>query len=67
MVEVIIATWRKEDLRPTPKQPSGLLTAHSVKRTRGGGGVQHGVWTQLQSFFIIRESAKIVKGPMCLM
>ena len=27
----IIGTWREEDLRPTPKPPSGLLTAHSVK------------------------------------
>ncbi len=27
----IIAKCREEDLRPTPKPPSGLLTAHSVK------------------------------------
>ena len=26
----IIATWREEDLRPTPKPLSSLLTAHSV-------------------------------------
>ncbi len=28
MITSTIATWRKEDLKPTPKQPSGLLTAH---------------------------------------
>ena len=27
-----------------------------------GVGVQHGVWTHLHSFFIIREAAKIVKA-----
>ncbi len=26
----IIATWREDDLRPTPKHPSCLLTTHSV-------------------------------------